>query len=328
MDFFKFLMDDTSAIGGMIGFVILVAEGFGIKISKNKTINLLISILAVGLLAFSVGMYFKGAEGEKEETLGTAASLSVAESASSESSASGEPEKISPASELTSVGGEDSSSSSSSKAELEDPVEIPDIVGMNVYEARQLLTVAGLRVDSANTSDDAYVCEQSPVAGELAERGTTVTMKGSQEQVKMPRQTLNEYFMSAMKTNETPMKMDQEGELIFWSLYTTVVGKYNLNEAGSQEDEYLDYLPKGLCFMKISFNGVVTSDVQMSIYYLNSDGSESVRGIGFGTENNATLMILPEGRYVIHASGNGHLWKKEVSIKKSDNIMLQMEQES
>ena len=332
MNFFKFLMDDTSAIGGMIGFIILVAEGFGFKISKNKTMNLLISLFAVGLLAFSVGMYFKDTTDEKEEILVPVVSSSIPDGAGSESPANSETQKDSTTGKPESSGWEDSSSSSQgegvfTKAELEDPVEIPDIVGMNVYEAMQLLTVAGLRVDSTNALDDAYVCGQSPEAGELVERGTTVVMKSSQEQVKMPQQTLNDYFMSAMKTNGASVKMDQEGELVFWSLYTTVVGKYNLNETGSQEDKNLNYLPKGLCFMKISFTGVIASDVQMAIYYLNSDGNESVRGIGFATENNATLMILPEGRYMIHAFGNGHQWKKEVTIERSDNIMLQMEQE-
>lgn len=330
MDFLYFLMNSASMIGGAIGFVILVREGFlwfGSKDKKpgEKIFHILMSILAVCLLAFAIGDYFANKQQKLDEMSGITASTTV--SGSSTASVVEEP-----SSEDASVDiGSEESMSVSSIDDTTDTTQVPDVVGMNVYEAEQLLTIAGFQVDGHEIAENLYVCSQSPEANQSAVRGENVKLEVSTEQVVSPKQTLHDYFLQKIEQddmNEEKVDAGDGNEIAFWSLGCVGVQEYNFNSVENPINKSLDYLPEGMCFMDVTFQGIITSDIQLVIYCKHADGSVSPMGLNLLTENNTTLIVLPKGSYVFQADADGHSWKGDMTVKQSGVIAVQMEQVS
>lgn len=330
MDFLDFLLNTAATISGAIGLVIFVREGFlwleskRDKKSGEEEFNALMSLLAVCLMLFMVCRYFMNYQRKMDKSLETSTSTTSASSALPVMEPSSEDISVG-------VGSEVSVPVSSIDDTTDDTTQVPDVVGMNVYEAEQLLTIAGFQVDGHEITENLYVCSQSPEANQSAVRGENVKLEVSTEQVVSPKQTLHDYFLQEIEKDDTSEKKADAGdgnEIAFWSLGCVGVQEYNFNSVENPINKSLNYLPEGLCFVDVTFQGIITSDTQLVIYYKHADGSVSPMGLNLLTENNATLIVLPRGSYVFQADADGHSWKGNMTVEQSGIIAVQMEQVS
>lgn len=319
MEFYDYLLNSAATISGAIGFVLLILE---VRKKDGKGINVSLAILAIALLLFYIVRYCTNSHQKVSAPTFSESTASVIESTGSISTA------VEPSSESVPAGVSAYPMDTSA-----DGVYVPDVVGMNVYEAEQLLTLAGLKTKLEDIQGgkelSMYVSHQFPEAGQVEQNGTVIKLWGEDAQTTSPKQTLHDFFLQKIDQCEDSKELldaKDGNEIVFWSLGDTVVQNYNFNKVDDPMGEELDYIPLGMCFMDVSFYGIVTSDVQLTIGYRHSDGSESPRSVELRTENNAALIALPKGTYIFRAEANGHFWEKDIVIEQSGKITIQMEQ--
>lgn len=184
MEFYDYLLNSAATISGAIGFVLLILE---VRKKDGKGINVSLAILAIALLLFYIVRYCTNSQQKVSAPTFSESTASVIESTGSISTA------VEPSSESVPAGVSAYPMDTSA-----DGVYVPDVVGMNVYEAEQLLTLAGLKTKLEDIQGgkelSMYVSHQFPEAGQVEQNGTVIKLWGEDAQTTSPKQTLHDFF--------------------------------------------------------------------------------------------------------------------------------------
>lgn len=76
----------------------------------------------------------------------------------------------------------------------DDTVIVPNVVGMNAYEAEQVLTISGLYVIDKTCDENTFVSEQTLQPNTNVERGTEIKLINAANEIETSRLTVEDYF--------------------------------------------------------------------------------------------------------------------------------------
>lgn len=209
-----------------------------------------------------------------------------------------------------------------------DTVIVPNVVGMNTYEAEQVLAISGLYVKNKTEEQSTFVSKQTLTPNQEVNRGTEIELTNSLEQIEIPEWTVQDYFHKLMMDNTGALRIEEVADFIYWSKGMITVRGIDLNKEKNpdQVSTERDYIPKGKCFAQLDFSGVDISNMGMEIYYEYRDDTVD-RGFPFRTENNSTMIAVPAGVYLIRAVSDEATWSKDVYIDSSAEYTIQLEKD-
>ena len=207
-------------------------------------------------------------------------------------------------------------------------VIVPNVVGMNTYEAEQVLAISGLYVKNKTEEQSTFVSKQTLTPNQEVNRGTEIELTNSLEQIEIPEWTVQDYFHKLMMDNTGALRIEEVADFIYWSKGMITVRGIDLNKEKNpdQVSTERDYIPKGMCFAQLDFSGVDISNMGMEIYYEYRDDTVD-RGFPFRTENNSTMIAVPAGVYLIRAVSDEATWSKDVYIDSSAEYTIQLEKD-
>lgn len=209
-----------------------------------------------------------------------------------------------------------------------DTVIVPNVVGMNTYEAEQVLAISGLYVKNKTEEQSTFVSKQTLTPNQEVNRGTEIELTNSLEQIEIPEWTVQDYFHKLMIDNTGALRIEEVADFIYWSKGMITVRGIDLNKEKNpdQVSTERDYIPKGMCFAQLDFSGVDISNMGMEIYYEYRDDTVD-RGFPFRTENNSAMIAVPAGVYLIRAVSDEATWSKDVYIDSSAEYTVQLEKD-
>jgi len=209
-----------------------------------------------------------------------------------------------------------------------DTVIVPNVVGMNTYEAEQVLAISGLYVKNKTEEQSTFVSKQTLTPNQEVNRGTEIELTNSLEQIEIPEWTVQDYFHKLMMDNTGALRIEEVADFIYWSKGMITVRGIDLNKEKNpdQVSTERDYIPKGMCFAQLDFSGVDISNMGMEIYYEYRDDTVD-RGFPFRTENNSAMIAVPAGVYLIRAVLDEATWSKDVYIDSSAEYTIQLEKD-
>lgn len=209
-----------------------------------------------------------------------------------------------------------------------DTVIVPNVVGMNTYEAEQVLAISGLYVKNKTEEQSTFVSKQTLTPNQEVNRGTEIELTNSLEQIEIPEWTVQDYFHKLMMDNTGALRIEEVADFIYWSKGMITVRGIDLNKEKNpdQVSTERNYIPKGMCFAQLDFSGVDISNMGMEIYYEYRDDTVD-RGFPFRTENNSTMIAVPAGVYLIRAVSDEATWSKDVYIDSSAEYTIQLEKD-
>lgn len=209
----------------------------------------------------------------------------------------------------------------------DDTVIVPNVVGMNAYEAEQVLTISGLYVIDKTGDENTFVSEQTLQPNTNVERGTEIKLVNTANEIETSQLTVEDYFHQMMNISENSMTIEKSGRFICWSNGMTDIEEIDLNKDRNptRNVTHLPYMPSGMCFVQLKFDDMNVSDMQTIIYEYSAGNEEN--GFEFHAQDDSAMLVVPAGVYLIYAGSNGNSWRETISINASGTYDILLRQD-